>query len=300
VAGDKQAHILGVQANLWTEYISTQEHAEYMLFPRALALAEVGWTPYDKKDWQDFQDRLQKHYLLLQRLMVHYYRPSYQVNISGKYDLSTKQDTITISAEQYNPEIRYTTDGSEPNSRSTLYVEPFSLVNTTTIKAAFFKDSMRFGPVEQFTADIHKGIGKKISYNNKWNERYPAKGDTTLLNGQYGGLSYADGEWQGFLGDFDVTLDFERREELRQIKLRFMQISGPGVYIPSNVKILASDDGRHFRELQKIVNDVPTSDASLRFKTFSFDLQGRAARYIRIIGKNDMKGFLFTDEIVVY
>ena len=300
IAGDKQKHILGVQANLWTEFIATKEQAEYMLFPRTLALAEVGWTPADKRDWQDFQSRLQKHYLLLQRLGINYYRPSYKLNITGIYDLKTKQDSVTITSEQYDPVIRYTTDGSDPNASSTRYVEPFSLVSTTTIKAAVFEDSIRLGDIATFTADIHKGIGKKIVYHNKWNDRYPAKGDTTLLNGQYGGLTYGDGEWQGFLDDFDVTLDFERREELKQIKLRFMQVAGPGIYIPSYVKILASDDGKHFRELQRIDNDVPTTDSSLRFKTFDFDLKGRSARYIRIVGKNNMKGFLFTDEIVVY
>lgn len=297
---DKQHHILGVQANVWTEYMPTQEHVEYMVFPRALALAEVAWTSPDKKDWADFEKRLQKHYLLMQRLHLNYYQPAYRVDISGKYNLKTKRNTITVTSEQYEPEIRYTTDGSEPTDSSTLYGEPFSLINTATVKAALFKDSLRAGEITQFTADIHKGIGKKIIYNNKWNERYPAKSDTTLLNGQYGGLSYGDGEWQGFLGDFDVTLDFERREELHQVKLRFMQISGPGVYMPGNVKLFASDDGKHFREMQTLENDVPTTDASLRFKTFEFDLQGRLARYVRIVGQNTKKGFLFTDEIVVY
>ncbi|QNL52400.1 family 20 glycosylhydrolase [Olivibacter sp. SDN3] len=300
IAEDKRGHILGVQANVWTEYISTQEHVDYMVFPRALALAEVAWTSPDQKDWPDFQHRLQKHYLLMQRLGINYYRPAYDVRISTSFDAENKKNIVSITSEQDNPVIRYTTDGTEPDAMSTLYAEPFTLVNTATVKAAIFKDSVRFGNVQTFTADIHKGIGKKILYNNPWNEKYPAKFDSTLLNGQYGGVSYGDGEWQGFLGDFDVTLDFERREELHQVRLRFMQIAGPGVYIPSNVKLLASDDGKHFRELQTVVNDVPVTDSSLRFKTFRFDLKGRAARYIRIIGKNEMKGFLFTDEIVVY
>lgn len=300
ISVDKQQHVLGVQANLWTEYIPTQEHVEYMAFPRLIALSEIGWTAPENKNWPDFQKRLQKHYRLLQQLNVHYYRPSYDVNISGKYDFTTKKNTIAIQSEQYNPQIRYTTDGTNPNSTSTLYVEPFTLVNTTTVKAAVFNDTVRYGGVAMFTADIHKGIGKKITYNNQWNERYPAKLDTTLLNGQYGGLSYGDGEWQGFLEDFDVTLDFERREELQEVRLRFMQITGPGIYIPSSVSLLASDDGKHFRELQQIHNDVSPTDSTLRFKTFSFKLDGRLARYIRIVGKNDRKGFLFTDEIVVY
>ena len=51
---DKQHHILGVQANLWTEFIKTPEHLEYMLLPRLLALSEVQWSPIEAKDWQRF------------------------------------------------------------------------------------------------------------------------------------------------------------------------------------------------------------------------------------------------------
>lgn len=51
-------HILGPQANLWTEYIPSFKHAEYMIFPRLSAMAEVGWSPASARDWADFQRRL--------------------------------------------------------------------------------------------------------------------------------------------------------------------------------------------------------------------------------------------------
>jgi len=300
IAADKKGHVLGLQANVWTEYMPTTERVEYMAFPRALALSEVGWTEAELRSWPDFKKRLQKHYALMQKLKVNYYRPSFEVSILGHYDLQKLVDTISIVSEQHQPEIRYTIDGSEPNWHDTRYVEPFTLMSTTTVKAAIFEDTVRVGGVTTFTVDIHKAIGKKVIYNSPWSEKYPAKSDSTLVNGNYGGFSYGDGEWQGFEGDFDVTLDFERREELHEVKLRFMQIAGPGVYMPGSVKLLASDDGKHFRELQQVKNDIPTSDTSLRFKTFKFDLKGRQARYIRIIGENNQKGFLFTDELVVY
>lgn len=50
--------LLGVQANLWTEYIPTAEHAEYMLYPRAIAVAEVGWTQPENKSWPSFRQRV--------------------------------------------------------------------------------------------------------------------------------------------------------------------------------------------------------------------------------------------------
>ena len=59
-------HILGVQANTWTEYIQTPEHLEYMMFPRALAVAEIGWTPQELRTWEDFKPRMNAHISKLQ------------------------------------------------------------------------------------------------------------------------------------------------------------------------------------------------------------------------------------------
>lgn len=52
-------HLIGVQANLWTEYVTTDEHAEYMYWPRAIAIAEAGWSSPEDKDYADFKKRVQ-------------------------------------------------------------------------------------------------------------------------------------------------------------------------------------------------------------------------------------------------
>ena len=72
IAGAHGDHVLGVQGNVWTEYIVTPEQVEYMTFPRALALAEVGWTPAARRSAAHFQDRLRRHRPLLDRLGVRY------------------------------------------------------------------------------------------------------------------------------------------------------------------------------------------------------------------------------------
>ena len=79
-----------------------------------------------------------------------------------------------------------------------------------------------------------------------------------------------------------------------------MQITGPGVFMPSQVTVAGSADGKIFHTIQKIDNDVPYSEATLQFKTFVFDLSGNAVRYIRVTGKNEKNGFLFADEVVIY
>jgi len=65
-------HILGAQANVWTEYMKTTDYVEYMVLPRAFALAEVVWSPKDKRDWEFFESRLPSHFEMLDRLGVNY------------------------------------------------------------------------------------------------------------------------------------------------------------------------------------------------------------------------------------
>jgi hexosaminidase len=66
------AHILGAQGNLWTEYVESLPYVEYMAFPRLCALAEVTWSPKSARDWDDFQNRLQTHVRRLDELGINY------------------------------------------------------------------------------------------------------------------------------------------------------------------------------------------------------------------------------------
>jgi hexosaminidase len=70
-----RSHILGAQAQLWTEYMAGPKQVEYMAFPRLAALAEVVWTPVDRKDYADFMARLEEHLRRLAVLDVAYRPP---------------------------------------------------------------------------------------------------------------------------------------------------------------------------------------------------------------------------------
>ena len=67
-------HILGVQANLWTEYIATEEHLQYMLLPRLMALSEVQWCKPENKDFEGFRTKLSEHELKILEVMGYTYR----------------------------------------------------------------------------------------------------------------------------------------------------------------------------------------------------------------------------------
>ncbi|MDE5437937.1 family 20 glycosylhydrolase [Elizabethkingia meningoseptica] len=298
---ENEKHVLGAQANLWAEYIPTTNHVEYMVFPRALALAEVNWTPKENKNVDDFKKRLQSHYSILQKLQVNYYRPSYNINGIVAYDENSGINTVTLKTEQFDASnIKYTTDGNEPTENSFNYKEPLIFTTSGKLKAAYFMKGIKVGPVLEMDIDKHTAIGKKVIYNNKW-DGYEAQKEKTLTNGVFGGLTYHDKQWQGFTRDLDVVVDFEKKEIINSIAMRFMQITGPGVYMPGEMKILSSDDGVNFKELGVVKNDIPDTESKLTFKRFELKLKTPVqTRFLRIIAPNTKKGYLFTDEIIVY
>lgn len=69
---EESKYMMGAQANVWTEYIATPEHAEYMSFPRAIALSEVNWSLPDRKNYADFMIRLKHHAKMLDAMGVNY------------------------------------------------------------------------------------------------------------------------------------------------------------------------------------------------------------------------------------
>jgi hexosaminidase len=75
---EEQKYILGVQGNVWTEYIPTSEHMEYMAFPRAFAIAETAWTPDRLKDFEDFLARLEVLKKRYDAIGINYFKGEYR------------------------------------------------------------------------------------------------------------------------------------------------------------------------------------------------------------------------------
>ena len=160
------------------------------------------------------------------------------------------------------------------------------------------RDGKAQGKPASYDIDIHKALGKKITYLKKYSASYPAASAATLTDGLKGGLTYSDGRWQGFETDMDLIIDLEENTPLQVVRSRFMQLIGPGVYMPDYIEVSVSEDGKQYSPVNKCTNDISIKDPSLLFKIFEVDLTGLKGRYVRFFAKNH-SGFLFTDEIVV-
>ena len=298
----KAKYILGAQANIWTEYIPTTEHLDYMTFPRLPAMAEVTWSEKKNRNYDNFKTRLQSHYRLLQRLNVNYCRPSYRLEAGTKFDNTAKKVTVNFKSEQFNPVIYYTLNGSEPTTAANLYSGNFEVSGSAKVAAAIFENGLMKDKPVRLNVDFHKAIGKKVTYNLPYSKNYVAQKEATFVNGYRGGaLTYGDGQWQGFeSNDMDVTIDLEKEDALKSLAVSFMQQTGPGVFMPDFVEVSLSDDGKEFKKINPITNDIPLTQSELTLKNFEFNLSGKKARYIRVFAKNGQHGFLFADEIIVY
>lgn len=298
---EQQQYILGVQGNLWTEYVLDERHAGYMLFPRVLALAEIGWTPQSERSYPDFLRRVNSQLPSLHKRGINAY-PLKRIAVYSEIDTVKREVALRLSSERTDAEIRYTTDGTMPTAQSKRYEgERIASSDSILLVARLFQGGKALDyPEVSYRTDYHLGIGKPISYNCKWNPKYPAGGARALVDGLRGTPTYLDGLWQGFTEPLDVTVDLGETKALRHVFAKFMQEKMQWVYMPHDVELLLSEDGTNWRSLGKRVTTTDDGDFMPSFETFSFPIAERA-RYVRLKAANARSAghFIFLDELVI-
>ena len=141
LSATQQRHILGLQAELWTEHMQTEQRVGWMALPRAAALAEVGWSP-QQRSWSDFLTRLAPMFVRYRAMGVDYADSVFGIESTYAGDAGAIQVTLSnlpeLTGAVPNAEIRYTLDGGTPNLQSLRYSQPLVLSPGTQIRAATF------------------------------------------------------------------------------------------------------------------------------------------------------------------
>lgn len=280
-------HILGGQANLWTEYITDFKHVEYMTFPRIAALAEALWTPKENRNWEDFLRRIQVLMRRYDEMGIHYSKSAFAVKASTQFDVQKKQLTVSLSSELANAEIHFTTDGSSPNNLSPVYPGPQVLDSTTTIKAISFQSSNLSGKVMSETFNINKATFKPVKYLVPYSESYKGSGDLTLVNSVRGTANHSDGEWQAWSGsNMDVVIDLQQPTEIHNITVGSIQDAGSWIFFPKEVDFYVSSDGLNFQKVASANNEIDPLSSGIQLKDFSAHFKSVTARFVKVIAQN--------------
>lgn len=189
---EESKHILGGQANIWTEYIPSDARADYMSMPRMMALAEALWTPKEQKEWTNFFERIGNHFDRLDVMKVNYRIP----DIGGLYEshVFVNTDTINLTSVISDQEIRYTTDGTIPSISSKLYEGPIVVKESMKFAARPFSKAGLGG-------DVLKATFTKTEYLKATKNEKAAEG----LNYTY----YEGSSWKGVadIGKKDKKVD---------------------------------------------------------------------------------------------
>ncbi|UOG77506.1 family 20 glycosylhydrolase (plasmid) [Hymenobacter tibetensis] len=148
---EQQKHIMGVGANMWTEYITTPEKAEYMLFPRFLAAAEVAWTPAALKSYEAFLPRMGQQFARLDAKKINYRVPEPLGLDSATVVKQGNKAVLTLRTLVPGSQIRYTLDGKMPDETTDLYTKPFTVPQNRqiTVRAVTVAPNGRKSPPVQ-------------------------------------------------------------------------------------------------------------------------------------------------------
>ncbi|MGM9802914.1 MAG: family 20 glycosylhydrolase [Muribaculaceae bacterium] len=160
----KQQFVLGVQGNTWSEYMYSEAKRDYMIFPRILAVAEIGWTELARKNYTDFERRINNAYVRLDGHGINYHIPLPE-QPGGSYNHVAFTDNVVLTFTTSRPErMVYTLDGSEPTAKSPEYIAPIAIDKTTTLKIATALPSGKLSTVR--TINVEKQAlapAKKVS-----------------------------------------------------------------------------------------------------------------------------------------
>ena len=308
---EEAQYIQGAQGNVWTEYMKTPEHVEYMVFPRACAMAEVCWTPAGEKDYDDFLQRLSIHLERLKAMGVNVAEKIYDAKINALAG-DGKGVIINMAPQIKGLEIHYTTDGTTPSADSKLYEAPFPLDAhgplTITLSAQAFVNGMPKGKGSSLTVQWHKAAGKKITLTQAPAPKYSGTGPGSIINGVLGPVErYGGSEWLGFEGkDLEAVIDLGSPTTVSKVATRFYHAPGQWIYAPRELAAAVSDDGKEFREVARrpiAAGEEKLLDVELPFDTLQARFIKITARRFGIIPDGAQgaghEAWLFVDELVV-
>lgn len=301
--------VLGAQSNLWTEYIKTFDHVQYMELPRLAALCEVQWTEPEKKDWQSFKDRIPALFAIYDKEGYNYAKHLSDADVKYSVDHSRRALRVDCSTIKGN-EIRYTLDGNNPTQQSQLYTSPLFLNRDCVIKATSFHNGKR-GQIICDTLHVANSTFSDCTLAQQPWSNYTFAGAQTLVDGLTGTGNYRTGRWLGFYGiPCDATIELTARSEISQVDFNCCIFSCDGVFDARGVEVYTSDNGTDFTLVAS--EEYPEMKPEMEFGVSKHNISFAPvkAKYIRVVikpeevipswhalGNGKIKGFLFVDEI---
>jgi hexosaminidase len=303
---EESKYILGAQGNVWTEYMEDFAKVEYMAMPRMAALAEVLWGKDATSNYSEFNERLLKHFTLLDKMKVNYSKALFEV----KAKISATENhllQVELAAANATSSIYYTLNETQPTSGALLYTKPITIEKNTVLKAASFDVNVQKSAVLEQKFEMHLATGATVTLDEGPSNSYKANGAFSLVDGMYGDRGKFGRDWLGFSGkDVKATIDLGLVKTVQSITVDVLSSPASWIYYPKQITVSYSENGIDYTS-EKIVTtqEIETSKGIVKVA-----LPAASVRYIKVNAFNQGKiengnpgagepAWLFIDEIKV-
>jgi hexosaminidase len=295
--------LLGATSLLWE---APETRAVPFLRQAGATQNEYTWNPAARRDQAALLGRLQATGPALDRLLH-----GFTFETKGALDprvylrldpLFEKTVTATLKSSLPEIQVRYTTDGSEPTPRSTLYARPITIRQTTTLKAKWFaRDGRTSGPTltrefREVPVLRHDGVGAAVTLSPD-RPGYYGPGPQGLSNGflAAGDESSSAGwvGWEGKQTRIVITLDLGKPTRIKRLGGHFLRASG-GITLPTKVQFAVSNDGKAFRPVATVADKAGIRERGW----YLAKVPGIKARYI-CVTPTPGGDWTFIDEVAV-
>lgn len=313
---EEAKHILGAQGNVWTEYMTTTEHVEYMALPRLCALSEVLWSTKENRNEEDFLKRLEKHFDLLKQNDINFSNAYFSV----KYELQSIHNGVKIvfdTTKSWNRICKFVIDDrkiedvyiSHPKYEvDSIEGNQIEIYRTGTLMMKYNHPNAKASALNLF---ISKATSKTVTYKIPPVRPYSTDPNFTLVNGIKGTLPRNNSEWLGWSGsDVELTIDLGKITEISKVVINSLEDHHNWIWLPEKAEIYFSKNGKKWKSDSRIVK----AEEGYRWKDkrrFTASFKTKKTRYVKIYLKNARKinvgnpgegseSWIFLDEIEIY
>ncbi|MBP6334693.1 MAG: family 20 glycosylhydrolase [Bacteroidia bacterium] len=280
---EESKHILGGQANIWTEYMKTPGQVEYMAMPRMAALSEILWSTKENRNYEDFTTRLVNHFKFLDFRKVGYSKAIFDIQDFIYPHGSNGGLAIELSASYKPGVIYYTINGAEPDLASPVYKGKIVIDQSVGLKARLFDGTIPRGREFSRVFRINLATGKEIILARPPHEEFSRGGGFSLVNGITGSLPWIGSDWLGWLGEgMDATIDLGRPTTISKLSLDVLRDEMSGIFYPKGLQVMVSNDGQNFTNLKKLEE----SELDPTQRNIKLTFEKTQTRWVRIVVTN--------------
>ena len=235
---ENRSYIIGAECNIWTEHVPDEKTLDQKVFPRMIGMSEALWSD-EKKDYKDFNRRIQSHYPILEFYKVQYGEEEIPFSYQTKIQNDSLYLVLTAASDQLTLNYNYKND-----TNSLVYDTPILLNSSESINVQAYKNNQRYGEKNEIPLSKHKALNSQVSYASAFNKWYTAGGENALVDGKLGTLDFKDGNWQGFWGtDVDISIQLKPHQKISNLSLNFYQYNNSWIFIPLEVQVESTVDG---------------------------------------------------------